>query len=69
MSATTKPTRKKFRVAVSGATVDGRDIKPEHLRQAAANYDQASMQPASMLSIIYHLSLLVNSALWVTLPR
>ncbi|EHD23632.1 MULTISPECIES: GPO family capsid scaffolding protein [Brenneria] len=31
-------TRKKFRVAVSGATVDGREIKPEHLRDAAANY-------------------------------
>lgn len=38
MSATTKPTRKKFRVAVSGATVDGREIRPEHLRDAAANY-------------------------------
>ncbi|APG16966.1 GPO family capsid scaffolding protein [Kosakonia radicincitans] len=38
MAGTTK-TRKKFRVAVSGATVDGREIKPEHLRDAAANYN------------------------------
>lgn len=38
MSATTKPTRKKFRVAVSGATVDGREIRPDHLRDAAASY-------------------------------
>jgi len=37
MAVTTK-TRKKFRVAVSGATIDGREIKPEHLRAAAANY-------------------------------
>ncbi|WEF11967.1 GPO family capsid scaffolding protein [Pectobacterium actinidiae] len=36
--AATATTRKKFRVAVSGATVDGREIKPEHLRDAAANY-------------------------------
>ncbi|CAG75523.1 capsid scaffolding protein O [Pectobacterium atrosepticum SCRI1043] len=36
--AGTTTTRKKFRVAVSGATVDGREIKPEHLRDAAANY-------------------------------
>lgn len=40
MSATTKPTRKKFRVAVSGATVDGREIRPDHLRDAAASYSQ-----------------------------
>ncbi|MCL0228524.1 GPO family capsid scaffolding protein, partial [Klebsiella pneumoniae] len=26
MASTTKPARKKFRVAVSGATVDGREI-------------------------------------------
>lgn len=38
MAGTTK-TRKKFRVAVSGATVDGREIKPEHLHDAAANYN------------------------------
>ncbi len=30
---------KKFRVAVSGATVDGREIQPQHLREAAANYN------------------------------
>lgn len=39
MSSAAKPARKKFRVAVSGATVDGREIKPEHLREAAANYN------------------------------
>ncbi|STW07752.1 Uncharacterised protein [Klebsiella grimontii] len=27
MASTTKPARKKFRVAVSGATVDGREIQ------------------------------------------
>lgn len=38
MASTAKP-RKKFRVAVSGNTVDGREIQPQHLRDAAANYD------------------------------
>lgn len=38
MANATKPARKKFRVAVSGATVDGREIQPQHLREAAANY-------------------------------
>ncbi|MEG0098715.1 MAG: GPO family capsid scaffolding protein [Citrobacter sp.] len=38
MASTAKPARKKFRVAVSGATVDGRKLEPEHLREAAANY-------------------------------
>ena len=37
MAGTAKP-RKKFRVAVSGNTVDGREIHPQHLRDAAANY-------------------------------
>lgn len=37
MAGTAKP-RKKFRVAVSGNTVDGREIQPQHLREAAANY-------------------------------
>lgn len=37
MAGTAKP-RKKFRVAVSGSTVDGREIQPQHLRDAAANY-------------------------------
>ncbi|MGK1714114.1 GPO family capsid scaffolding protein [Klebsiella pneumoniae] len=36
----TAKTRKKFRVAVSGNTVDGREIQPQHLRDAAANYSQ-----------------------------
>ncbi|MDP1255211.1 phage capsid protein, partial [Klebsiella pneumoniae] len=30
MASTTKPARKKFRFAVSGATVDGREIQPQH---------------------------------------
>ncbi|WP_155004151.1 GPO family capsid scaffolding protein [Klebsiella grimontii] len=38
MTGTAKP-RKKFRVAVSGNTVDGREIQPQHLRDAAANYN------------------------------
>ncbi|HIB5444290.1 TPA: GPO family capsid scaffolding protein [Klebsiella pneumoniae] len=37
MAGTAKP-RKKFRVAVSGNTVDGREIQPQHLRDAAENY-------------------------------
>jgi len=32
--------KKFFRVAVAGATIDGRTIKPEWLTQAAANYDR-----------------------------
>lgn len=32
---------KTFRVALSGTTIDGREIKPEWLTQAAANYDPA----------------------------
>ena len=59
MSATTKPTRKKFRVAVSGATVDGREIKPEHLRQAAANYDPSVY--AARVNVEHYLSPLVTS--------
>ena len=38
MAGTAKP-RKKFRVAVSGNTVDGREIQPQHLRDPAANYN------------------------------
>ncbi|MDZ1464143.1 GPO family capsid scaffolding protein [Klebsiella quasipneumoniae] len=38
MAGTAKP-RKKFRVAVSGNTVDGREIQPQHLRDAAENYN------------------------------
>ncbi|UJD79830.1 GPO family capsid scaffolding protein [Serratia rubidaea] len=37
--ASTASNRKKFRVAVSGNTVDGREIQPQHLRDAAANYN------------------------------
>lgn len=32
---------KRFRVATSGPTIDGREIKPEWLQQAADNYDPA----------------------------
>ena len=39
MASTAKPARKKFRVAVSGATVDGREISGEHLKAAANNYN------------------------------
>lgn len=31
--------KKRYRVATSGPTIDGRKIKPEWLKQAAANYD------------------------------
>ena len=31
--------KKRYRVATSGPTIDGREIKPEWLTQAAANYD------------------------------
>ena len=31
--------KKRYRVATSGPTIDGREIKPEWLKQAAANYD------------------------------
>lgn len=34
-----KTSRKKFRVAVSGSTVDGRKISPVHLREAAENFN------------------------------
>ncbi|MCZ6093587.1 GPO family capsid scaffolding protein [Escherichia coli] len=34
-----KTSRKKFRVAVSGSTVDTREISPVHLREAAENFN------------------------------
>ncbi|EFM5515437.1 GPO family capsid scaffolding protein [Escherichia coli] len=34
-----KTSRQKFRVAVSGSTVDGREISPVHLREAAENFN------------------------------
>ncbi|HAV7021315.1 TPA: GPO family capsid scaffolding protein [Escherichia coli] len=34
-----KTSHKKFRVAVSGSTVDGREISPVHLREAAENFN------------------------------
>ncbi|EBD9032578.1 phage capsid protein [Salmonella enterica subsp. enterica serovar Muenchen] len=39
MANATKPARKKFRVAVSGSTIDGREISGELLKAAAENYD------------------------------
>ncbi|EAN4326542.1 GPO family capsid scaffolding protein [Salmonella enterica subsp. enterica serovar Oslo] len=39
MPNATKPARKKFRVAVSGSTIDGREISGELLKAAAKNYD------------------------------
>lgn len=39
MASATKPVRKKFRVAVSGTTVDGREISAEHLKAAAQAYN------------------------------
>jgi alkylhydroperoxidase/carboxymuconolactone decarboxylase family protein YurZ len=39
MSGTAKPTRKKFRVAVSGSTVDGREIGRDHLYAMAESYN------------------------------
>ncbi|EBM3286237.1 phage capsid protein [Salmonella enterica] len=39
MANATKPARKKFRVAVSGSTIDGREISGELLKAAAKNYD------------------------------
>lgn len=53
MAGTTKP-RKKFRVAVSGNTVDGREIQPQHLRDAAANYSQEVY--AARVNIEHYLS-------------
>ncbi|KNC89850.1 GPO family capsid scaffolding protein [Trabulsiella odontotermitis] len=38
MASATKPARKKFRVAVSGTTVDGREISADHLKKAAESY-------------------------------
>ncbi|EBE4778276.1 GPO family capsid scaffolding protein [Salmonella enterica] len=39
MGSANKPARKKFRVAVSGSTIDGREISGEILKAAAKNYD------------------------------
>ncbi|ECH9843538.1 GPO family capsid scaffolding protein [Salmonella enterica subsp. diarizonae] len=39
MGSANKPARKKFRVAVSGSTIDGREISGELLKAAAKNYD------------------------------
>lgn len=39
MGSANKPARKKFRVAVSGSTIDGREINGELLKAAAKNYD------------------------------
>lgn len=54
MGQTTKPTRKKFRVAVSGNTVDGREISGEHLKAAAKNYDPSVY--AARVNVEHYLS-------------
>ncbi|MGM3174758.1 GPO family capsid scaffolding protein [Dickeya lacustris] len=59
MSATTQPARKKFRVAVSGSTVDGREISPEHLRDAAASYRTDVY--GARVNVEHYLSMLPNS--------
>ena len=41
-----KTSRKKFRVAVSGSTVDGREISPVHLREAARTSTRMFTLPA-----------------------
>lgn len=58
MAGTAKP-RKKFRVAVSGNTVDGREIQPQHLRDAAANYSQEVY--GARVNIEHYLSLYPGS--------
>ena len=55
MASAAKPARKKFRVAVSGATVDGREIRPEHLRDAAANYSPQTCT-AARVNVEHYLS-------------
>ncbi|VTM15459.1 Phage capsid scaffolding protein (GPO) serine peptidase [Raoultella terrigena] len=61
MAGTTKP-RKKFRVAVSGNTVDGREIQPQHLRDAAANYSQEVY--GARVNIEHYLSPYPGSDFW-----
>ncbi len=58
MAGTAKP-RKKFRVAVSGNTVDGREIQPQHLRDAAANYNPEVY--GARVNIEHYLSIFPNS--------
>lgn len=59
MASATKPARKKFRVAVSGNTVDGREIQPQHLRDAAANYNPEVY--GARVNIEHYLSMFPNS--------
>lgn len=59
MASTTKPARKKFRVAVSGATVDGREIQPQHLRDAAASYNPDVY--GARVNVEHYLSMLPDS--------
>ncbi|ENT9722143.1 GPO family capsid scaffolding protein [Escherichia coli] len=59
MASTAKPARKKFRVAVSGATVDGREISGEHLKAAAESYDPSVY--AARVNVEHYLSMLPNS--------
>ena len=49
-----KTSRKKFRVAVSGSTVDGREISPVHLREAAENFNPDVY--AALVNVEHYLS-------------
>lgn len=49
-----KTSRKKFRVAVSGSTVDGREISPVHLREAAENFNPDVY--AARVNVVHYLS-------------
>ena len=61
MGSKNTPERKKFRVAVSGSTIDGREIPGEMLRQAAENYDPSVY--ASRVNIEHVLSMWPSSEL------
>ncbi|EPP0431298.1 GPO family capsid scaffolding protein, partial [Escherichia coli] len=61
MGSKNTPERKKFRVAVSGSTIDGREISGEMLRQAAENYDPSVY--ASRVNIEHVLSMWPSSEL------
>ncbi|MBZ7401845.1 GPO family capsid scaffolding protein [Klebsiella grimontii] len=68
MASTTKPARKKFRVAVSGPTIDGREISRDDIFTMAETYDPSvygavvdiehylSMSPDSTFSAVGHVT-------------
>ncbi|EGT1034127.1 GPO family capsid scaffolding protein [Escherichia coli] len=61
MGSKNAPERKKFRVAVSGSTIDGREIPGEMLRRAAENYDPSIY--GSRVNIEHALSMWPSSEL------